>query len=261
MRIEEIDMDLIVPNRDQPRSSFEEKKLAELKDSIIRNGIIQPIVLVQSGKTYRIVAGERRWRAAMGLKMKKIPAVIRDVNLEQELEIAIVENIQRENLNPIEEAISFRRYLDKTGKTQEELSEVLSKSRSYISNTMRLLKLPEDIVALISSGEISSGHGRALLGTEDAELQRALCKKVIQEKWSVRELEKIISSQKSVGGKKSRQDKDIYTEEMARKLSEKLGTKVSIKNGNKKGKLEIEYYGDSELETIVDILSRQIDTV
>lgn len=250
-------MDLIQPNREQPRLNFNQKSLGELRDSIERNGIIQPIVLVKKGLTYRIVAGERRWRAAMGLGLKKIPAIVRDVNFEEEMEIAIVENIQRENLSSVEEAISFKRYLDETGKTQDELSVILGKSRSHISNTIRLLKLPEDVIELIQSGEISSGHGRALLAVEDREMQRELCRNVVEEKLSVRELENLISSGKRE--KKKKAEKDIYTEELERSISSKIGKKVSIKRGKNKGKLEIEYYDEEELESIVDMLSRQIE--
>lgn len=259
MKIEEIDLDLIEPNREQPRTSFSGESLSELRDSIERNGIIQPIVLVKNGRTYRIVAGERRWRAAMGLKMKKIPAIVREISQREELEIAIVENIQRENLSPVEEALSFRKYLAETGKTQEELSEILSKSRSYISNTIRLLKLPEDIIEHIKSGALSSGHGRALLGARDEDSQRELCKRAIEENLSVRELEKLISEQRSLSGKKVRKKKDIHLEEIERRLTEKLGSKVSIKNGKHKGRIEIEYSRSEELELLLDILSRQIE--
>lgn len=259
MKIEEIDLDLIEPNREQPRTNFNGDSLSELRDSIERNGIIQPIVLVKNGRTYRIVAGERRWRAAMGLKMKKIPAVVREISREEELEIAIVENIQRESLNPVEEALAFKKYLVETGKTQEELSEILSKSRSYISNTIRLLKLPGDIIEHIKSGALSSGHGRALLGSSDKESMMELCKRAIEEGLSVRELEKLISEQKRLSGKKVRKEKDIYLKEIERQLTERLGSKVSIKSGKQKGKIEIEYGRSEELELLVDILSRQIE--
>jgi ParB family transcriptional regulator, chromosome partitioning protein len=254
LRIEEVDMDLIEPNREQPRLNFDEKSLAELRDSIKRNGIIQPIVLVKEGLTYRIVAGERRWRAAMELRFRKIPAVVREIDSEQEMEIAIAENIQRESLNSIEEALSFKRYLDKTGRTQEELSSILGKSRSYISNTIRLLKLPETIIEKVKSGKVSSGHGRTLLAVEDRSLQENLCDKVERENLSVRELENLISKLKKEKSKKA--EKDIYTENLEQSLSSRLGRKVSIKKGNKKGKIEIEYYGDEELESIVDMISR-----
>ncbi|OHW61309.1 putative chromosome-partitioning protein ParB [Andreesenia angusta] len=259
MKIEEIDLDLIEPNREQPRTSFNGDSLSELRDSIERNGIIQPIVLVKNGRTYRIVAGERRWRAAMGLKMKKIPAVVREISREEELEIAIVENIQRESLNPVEEALAFKKYLAETGKTQEDLSEILSKSRSYISNTIRLLKLPGDIVEHIKSGSLSSGHGRALLSAGDEERMKELCKRALEEELSVRELERLVSEEKCSSVKKVEKKRDIHVEEIERKLTERLGNKVRIKNGKHKGKIEIEYGRSEELDFLVDILSRQIE--
>ena len=188
----EIDISLISANPEQPRSRFEGKALNELASSILSNGIVQPIVLRRVGDSYQIVAGERRWRAAQLAGLHKVPAVIKDVADDKILEIALIENIQREELNPIEEANAFRNLLDKIGLTQEELSERVGKERTLIATALRLLKLPSEIQQLISDGKITAGHGRALLLTSDRSVQVRTARAIIEKRLSVRETEKMV---------------------------------------------------------------------
>lgn len=257
MKIENLDMDIIVPNGEQPRYRFDSDKLDELERSIERNGIIQPIVVKRVDRGYRIIAGERRWRAAMKLNMRSIPAIVREVELDEEMEIAIVENLQREDLNPIEEAKAIRRYIDKTGSTQEELSKILGKSRSYISNTMRLLNLPDNIVEDIEVGNISSGHGRALLSLE-GDNQQLLLEKVKTDSLSVRELEHLASelkndfkvTKKEKTKKTSKKKGDIFLEDLEDKVSKSIGMKVSIDSG----RVQINYSNNDDLDRIVRVL-------
>lgn len=259
LKVESLDMDLIVPNKEQPRYRFNSEGLDELEKSIERNGIIQPIVVKKIGSTYRIIAGERRWRAAMKLNMRKIPAIVRDVDSDKEMEIAIVENLQREDLNPIEEARAIKRYIEKTGSTQEEVSKILGKSRPYISNIMRLLNLPSNIAEDIELGKISSGHGRALLSVKE-DLQQQLLERVKLEALSVRELEQIILDSKKKEGvlmkdksKRVKKKRDIFIEDLEEKISSSMGMKVSID----RGRIQISYNSNDELEKISKVLLKE----
>lgn len=257
MKLESLDVDLIVPNREQPRSRFDGEKLDELERSIERNGIIQPIVVKRADRGYRIIAGERRWRAAMKLNMRYIPAIVREVELDEEMEIAIVENVQREDLNPIEEAKAIKSYIDRTGCTQEDVSKILGKSRPYISNMMRLLNLPSHIVEDIEAGRISSGHGRTLLSVEE-KYQQVLLERIKSDGLSVRELERLASEIRSdsrvIGEAKSvkglGQKRDIFLEDLEEKVSSSIGMKVSIG----RGRVQINYSNNDELETITRML-------
>ncbi len=258
----EIDIDLIDPNPEQPRTSFTEANLEELTQSIRVNGVVQPIVLREVGGRYQIVAGERRWRASQRAGLRKIPAAIREVSDEKLLELALIENIQRQELNPIEEALAYRKLIDTLGLTQESVAERVGKDRTVITTGMRLLRLPDDIKRMIEEGGLSAGHGRALLTLEDPKRQRALANSAVDEKWSVRELERQIKRRPSTtsGGTKGFTrlvDPNVKAAET--KLMRALTTGVKIVPAKKGtgGKIEIEYYGTDDLDRIYQLLIKQ----
>ena len=247
----------IVPNKEQPRQEFDEKSLEELADSIRQFGIIQPLVVQPKGKYYELIAGERRWRAAKLAGLKEVPVVIREFSARETMEISLIENIQRENLNPIEEAIAFKRLINEFDLKQDEVAERVSKSRTAITNSMRLLKLPEEVQQMLIDGRISSGHARALLSIENAGLQLEIAEKIAGENLSVRDVEKLVKSLDQE--KKTRKDKESPQVAAAYKsIEEKLkgivGSKVEIKRNKKgNGKIEIEYYSQTELERIIEL--------
>ena len=249
-----ISINLIKSNEDQPRKMFDDEKIAELSQSIKEHGIIQPIILNRSGKEYVIIAGERRWRAAKLLGLKEVPAVIMDLSEKNILEISLIENIQRQDLNPIEEAIAYKKLLTDFNLTQEELSQRIGKSRTAISNTIRLTNLCDAVKQYLIEEVISEGHGRVLLSIEDEKLQCEIAQKVIDENLSVRELENII---KNINSKKKEKTREInpYYKDITEKLQDYLGTKVNISNKNNKGKIEIEYYSNEDLERILEIIN------
>ncbi|MCQ2511295.1 MAG: ParB/RepB/Spo0J family partition protein [Lachnospiraceae bacterium] len=247
----------IVPNKEQPRQEFDENSLEELADSIRQFGIIQPLVVQPKGKYYELIAGERRWRAAKLAGLKEVPVVIREFSAQETMEISLIENIQRENLNPIEEAVAFKRLINEFDLKQEEVAERVSKSRTAITNSMRLLKLPEEVQQMLISGSISSGHARALLSIDNAGLQLEIAEKIVSENLSVRDVEKLVKSLDKE--KKPRKDKESPQVAAAYKsIEEKLkgivGSKVEIKRNKKgNGKIEIEYYSQTELERIIEL--------
>jgi ParB family transcriptional regulator, chromosome partitioning protein len=256
----EIDIDLISPNPDQPRTRFPEATLDELAQSIEANGIVQPIVVRRKGNRYEIVAGERRWRAAQRAGLRKIPAVTKEVSDDKLLELALIENIQRQELNPIEEAAAYRKLIDTIGLTQEEVSLRVGKERSLIATSIRLLKLPEDIRQLIEEGKLSAGHGRALLMLDDPAAQRRIARSVIESALSVREIERAVkragqSGQKVTTPAKSKKDPNVVAAET--KMMRRLGTnvKISPKNDGKSGKIEIEYYSTDDLDRIYQLIT------
>ncbi len=260
----EIDIDLIEPNPEQPRTRFADEKIEELAQSIRANGIVQPIVVRQFGRGYQIVAGERRWRAAQRAELRRIPAVIKVVSDEKLLELALVENIQRQELNPIEEARAYRKLIDSIGLTQESVADQVGKERSVITTALRLLKLPEDIQELIEDGGLSAGHGRALLTINDPRAQRSVAIAAKDQGWSVRETEraaKRISAGLTASAKKVRRTKDPDANVKAAeiKLMRKLNTNVKILAGRKGqgGKIEIEYYSTDDLDRIFQLLMKQ----
>ncbi len=270
MEIEYIDVDYILPNENQPRKTFKDESLDELKASIEQNGIIQPIILRKLDSGYRIVAGERRWRAAMDLNFKKVPSIVMDLDSKKEMEISIIENLQRENLNPIEEALAFKRFLDETSATQENLAEVLGKSRSYISNSMRLLTLPEEVLDYIVAEKISSGHGRAILSVKNIEDQIDLAERIYSEKLSVRDAEseaaryRMESSNQKEKKSKNRvksAEKDIFTKDVEERLTRAMGSRVTINKRNKKGRIEIEFGSEDQLEFLIDILENHLKII
>lgn len=252
-----IKINQVEPNREQPRKKFDEKALQELADSISQFGILQPLIVQEKTDYYEIIAGERRWRAAKLAGLKEVPVIIRTMSDQEIVEISLIENIQRENLNPIEEAMAYKRLLNEFQLTQEEIAQRVAKSRTAVTNSMRLLKLDERVQQMVVDELLSTGHARALLAIEDAELQFQAANKVYNEKLSVREVEKLV---KNIGKEKpAKKEKNLQQDAVFQDLEEKmkvsLGTKVSInRKDDKKGKIEIEYYSMEELERLMDIL-------
>lgn len=248
----------VEPNREQPRKSFDEDSLLELSESLKQYGILQPL-LVQDKKDYfEIIAGERRWRAAKMAGLKEIPVIIKKLTEQEMVEISLIENIQRENLNPIEEAMAFKRLLNEFHLKQDEVAERVSKSRTAVTNSMRLLKLDERVQQMVIDDLLSTGHARALLAITDNEKQYNLAQQIFDEKLSVRETEKLVKkvqNQKPELPKKKEEDKmSVFYEDMEQKLKSIMGTKVAIHYKNKdKGKIEIEYYSNDELERIIEL--------
>ena len=252
-----IDINLIKSNEDQPRKEFDDEKILELAESIKSNGIIQPLVLKKVDDEYIIVAGERRWRAAKSIGLKEVPAIVMNLTEKQILEISLIENIQREDLNSIEEALAYKRLINDFNLTQEELSKRIGKSRVTITNTLRLLNLSEDVQQYIIEGVISEGHGRALLGITDSKVQCELAQNVIDDKLSVRELELLIRKLKTspTRAKSKAANENPYYKDVTYKLENYFGTKVNITNKNNKGKIEIEYYSEEDLQRILEIIN------
>jgi len=256
----EIDIDLIEPNPEQPRTRFAEADLDELARSIRANGIVQPIVVRRFGRHYQIVAGERRWRAAQRAELRKIPAVVREVSDDKLLELALVENIQRQELNPIEEARAYRKLIDNIGLTQEIVAERVGKERSVVTTALRLLRLPDEIQRLVESGGLSAGHGRALLTADDLKVQRIAATLAIEQGWSVRATERavkrMISGNVPRTGEKPERKTDANVKAAETKLMRTLNTHVKInpaKKGNG-GKIEIEYYSIDDLDRIYQVI-------
>ena len=252
MKINEVE-----PNRDQPRKNFDEDALLELSDSIKQFGVLQPLLVRKRKDYYEIIAGERRWRAAKLAGVKEVPVIEKEYTDQEILEIGLIENIQRENLNPIEEAIAYKRLLEEFNLKQDEVAERVSKSRTAVTNSMRLLKLSDKVQQMIIDDMISTGHARALLAIDDPELQYTLANKIFDEKLSVRETEKLVKEIKNP--KKPKEKKPVANSFMYKDMEEKMksvfGTKVSIASkGKGKGKIEIEYYSDDELEHLFDMM-------
>ena len=252
MKINEVE-----PNREQPRKNFEEDALLELADSIKQFGVLQPLIVQKKKDYYEIIAGERRWRAAKLAGVKEIPVIIKEYTDQEIVEISLIENIQRENLNPIEEAMAFKKLLTEFHLKQDEVAERVSKSRTAVTNSMRLLKLSDKVQQMIVDDMISTGHARALLAIDDPEQQYILANKIFDEKLSVRETEKLVKDIKNP--KKEKPKKEIKNsfvyENLEERMKSVIGTKVHVNHKpNGKGKIEIEYYSDSELERIFELL-------
>ncbi|MBQ3426458.1 MAG: ParB/RepB/Spo0J family partition protein [Clostridia bacterium] len=249
----------VEPNKNQPRQSFDKEKIEALAESIAKHGVIQPIIVVKTGDRYRIVAGERRWRAAKKAGLKEIPAVIRRYSDSEIAQIALIENLQRENLNPIEEAHGYQTLMNKYDMTQEQVSSTIGKSRSAIANSIRLLSLEKDIQEKLVLGEITSGHARALLSIEDADIRRSVLQSVIEKGLNVRQAEALANQRTSEKPRKQRLVLDEQTKEalssVENALSEYLGTKVRLIHKNKRGKIEIEYFGNDDLDRILDLIN------
>ena len=247
----------VEPNREQPRKNFEEDALLELADSIKQFGVLQPLIVQKRKDYYEIIAGERRWRAAKLAGVKEVPVIVKNYTDQEILEISLIENIQRENLNPIEEAMAYKKLLNEFKLKQDEVAERVSKSRTAVTNSMRLLKLSAKVQQMIIDDMISTGHARALLAIDDEEQQYLLATKVFDEKLSVRETEKLVKEVKNPKKevpKKVIQNAFVY-EDIEERMKNIMGTKVHVNHKpNGKGKIEIEYYSDSELERIFELL-------
>jgi len=255
-QIEKIDLQKLVVNPFQPRKLFDDEAIEELAQSIQEHGIIQPIVVRKKGKKFEIVVGERRFRAAKLANLNEIPAIIRELTEDQMMELAILENLQREDLTPIEEAEAYHSLIEKLNFTQEELANRLGKSRPYITNHLRLLQLPEEVITLVNSGELSMGHGRTLLGLKNKRRIPEVAEKVIKHGLNVRQLEALI---KQLNDEVSRETekpgkKDIFVQATETQLREYFGTNVQIKKSKNKGKIEIEFYSEDDLGRILEIL-------
>lgn len=250
----------VEPNREQPRKAFDEEKLSALADSIREHGVIQPILVKDIGNgQYQIIAGERRWRASRMAKIKEIPAIVRTYDEQTVMEVALIENLQRENLNPVEEALGYKRLINEFSLTQEKIAQRVGKSRPAIANALRLLALPESVLKMLSDGLFSGGHARAVLSLPTPDLQELLAQRIVEEQLSVRQAEalaKILPNEKKKEKTKEKKPSslDIELTQLQKSISNRLGTKVQIINGAKKGKIEIEYYGGDDLERILKLL-------
>ncbi len=257
--ITELKISQIEPNKEQPRKAFDEEKLGLLAESIKKHGVIQPIIVKDlNNGFYQIVAGERRWRASRIAGLNKIPAIIRSYDELATMQVALIENLQRENLNPIEEALSYKALLDDFLLTQEQVSEQVGKSRSAIANSIRLLSLPQKVRKMLEAGTLSSGHARAILSVNDEDAKLLLAEKIVENALSVRQAEQLA---KTLNAPKKEPKKptsvtqlDLQLGEIQKRMSDTLGTKVKILNGAKKGKIEIEYYSANDLERLLKIL-------
>lgn len=245
----------IEPNKYQPRKEFDSEKLDSLAESIKEHGVIQPLIVVKNpAGLYTIVAGERRWRAAKAAGLKTVPVVIKEYTPEQIAQIALIENLQREDLNPIEEALGYQSLIDDYSMTQDNISKTIGKSRSAVANALRLLSLDDEIKKMLKTGEITSGHARAVLVLSDKEKRMKLAKRIIDEGLNVRQAENLAKyMQKTPAAKKAPSQNKIELEAFADKLSQGFGTKVKIVQGAKKGKIEIEYYNNSDFDRIVKL--------
>lgn len=251
----ELKINDIDPNRTQPRKEFDDEALRALAESIQEHGVLQPILvrpLFMGG--YQIIAGERRWRAARMAGLTTIPAVIRDMDDEAVMEAALIENLQREDLNPMEEAMGYNNLILNYGLTQEEVAKTIGKSRPAIANSLRLLSLPEEVIDMLSKGELSAGHGKALLAFKTPEEQIANAEKAVKEGTSVRELEKLAGKKKKDAGEKKEQPQNHYYEEVRLALNEHLGRKVMLSGSKKKGEIRIEFYGEEDLKNLLSDL-------
>ncbi|MEG0440457.1 ParB/RepB/Spo0J family partition protein [Solibacillus cecembensis] len=254
-QVQQISLTKILENPFQPRKIFDETAITELSASIIEHGIIQPIIVRKKGKKYEIVVGERRFRASKQAGLMEIPAIVKDFDEQQMMEVAILENLQREDLTPIEEADAYNSLINQLNFTQEDLAKRLGKSRPHIANLIRLLQLPDEIRELVNNGELSMGHGRALLGLKNKRRIPEIAQKVIKDQLNVRQLEKLIQLlNEDVPRETEKVKKDVHVQATESQLRDYFGTQVQIKKVKDKGKIEIEFYSDDDLHRILEIL-------
>ena len=255
--ISELKVNDIEPNREQPRKNFDQEKLQSLAESIAQHGVVQPIIVKKQDNGYSIIAGERRWRAAKLAGLKTIPAIIKDLSPRDVMEVALIENIQREDLNPIEEAEAYQKLMDEHGLTQETLSRLVGKSRAAIANSVRLLTLSDKVKEMLVGEVLTPGHARTLITIEDAEKQANLADAIVQKNLNVRETEKFVNEQLNPKESKAhkRTAKDVNILDIEERLKSALGTKVDLQHRNNKGKIIIEYYSNDEFERIIDIIT------
>ncbi len=253
--IREVKLNEIEPNIGQPRKKFDDDKLLQLAESIKEHGIVQPIIVRKEKDIYRIVAGERRWRAARLAGLEQVPVIIKEISNRQVMEIALIENIQREDLNPIEEAEAFERLLKEFEMTQEDLSRTVGRSRSAIANSIRLLHLCDKVKEYVVTGELSSGHARALIPIEDGDVQLLFAKEIIEKDLTVRETEALVKRYFAKKPEQKVHKKNEQLLEIEERLKHVFGTKVQLISGNKKGKIMIEYYSNDELDRILELVN------
>lgn len=256
----EVNIDDVFPNKEQPRKNFDSDKIESLAESIKLHGMIQPILVKKEGEFFKIIAGERRWRAAKKAGMKTVSIIEKELSNQEIAEISLIENIQREDLNPIEEALAYKRLSKEFNLTQEEISLRVGKSRTAITNNMRLLSLHDDVIDSIANKELSEGHGKILAGIEDKDLQLKISQKVINEELNVRQTEKLvrdINNTAAVTIEAAKDNKDVHTRYAENRLQDILGTKVNINLGKKKSKIEIVFHSQEELDRILEILSKE----
>jgi ParB family chromosome partitioning protein len=251
-----VDCATIAPNPFQPREEMDEAAITELTDSIREHGVLQPVVLRRVTGGYELVAGERRWRASLRLGLPRIPALVKDVSDDRMLEIALVENVQRQDLNPIEKARAYRRLVGDLELTHEEAARRLGKDRSTVTNQLRLLELPDDVQELVSRGTLSNGHARALLAADGADRRREIARRVVREGLSVRQTERLARAARRGGNGSSRSapEKSAYFEELERRLREQFATKTRIEGGKERGRIVLEYYSMDELTRLLEVL-------
>lgn len=249
-----IDINDIKPNASQPRKSFDDETIDELAQSIMTHGVIQPVMLRKAGEAYELVAGERRWRAARKANVKSIPAIVRELTEEQNSFFALIENMQREDLNPLDEAVAMKNIIDNYALTQEELSKSVGKSRPYITNSLRLLKLPTELQGYIISGELTAGHGKVLAAIREEDKQVALARKIVKRGLSVREAEHLINDNTKKKNLPRQKNSDIISVED--ELTSILGTKVTLNARGNRGKIELNYYSRDELDGLIDALRK-----
>ncbi len=252
-----IPLDKIYPNENQPRKVFEPEALQDLATSLRQHGMIQPILVAKKARGYMIIVGERRWRAAQQVEMDQIPCIIKDYSERELYEVALIENLQRENLSVIEEANAYHYLMDEYSINHDQLGEALGKSRSYVANTIRLLQLSPPVMALVKDGKLSGSQGRALLGISDESLQLKIAKRVVESKLNVRQVEELVRQERKKQVKKpAAKKKDPELVAVETKLQDFFNTKVNIVKGAKKGKIEIEYYNQQDLQRILDMLEQ-----
>ena len=251
----DVDTDLLRPNPFQPRTAIDDTKIEELARSIRAHGIIQPIIVRRSGEGYEIVAGERRWRASQRAGLLKVPVVVRDIPDDRLLAAALIENIQREDLNPVEEAHAYRRLADQFHLTQEQIADAVGKDRSSVANYLRLLKLPGEVLAGLGSGALSMGHARALLGLPDDEMQLRVSRDVIGRNLSVRETEALVKKATQTPPEQTPVEKDVHTRAAEERLRFALGTRVRIERKRKGGQIEIDFGSEDELQRLFEVLT------
>ncbi|MDI3311047.1 MAG: ParB/RepB/Spo0J family partition protein [Thermoanaerobacterium sp.] len=251
--VENIKISDIEPNQFQPRKHFDDESLKELSDSIKEHGIIQPIIVRKNDFGYQIVAGERRWRAAKLAGLKEVPAIVKDFDDQKVMEIALIENLQREDLNPIDEAKAYKSLMEQFNLTQEEISKRVGKSRSSIANSIRLLNLDEEVQNMLMEGKITTGHAKVILALQDAEKQNMIAKKIVDKNLNVRETENLIKEVTS-SKKKKRKESDAYIKEIEDNFCRFFGTKVKIIHGKNRGKILIEYYSEEDLSRLTELI-------
>jgi len=251
-KVLEIDIDKIKPKEDQPRKKFDKESLESLAKSIEENGVLQPLLVTKKDEYYEIVAGERRYRASKIANLNKIPCIVKEFDEITASKIALIENIQREDLNPIEEAYGYKKIIDEYNLTQDELAKAIGKSRSYVANILRLLNLDKRVVEFIKNGDLTTGHGKVLLGIKDKDAQYKKALNIIKTNSSVRKTEELLDKKKRKSSKN--RNKDVYIREIEERLITNLGTKVTINKTKSKGTIEIEFYNEDDLDRLVDLI-------